>query len=99
MTQYQSAARIIKNSIAQLAFRILMEPELPITGLHWYPGRSNRTQNSPYFAVEPPIGVKDTCHMSEDWRFGRQAYDNEHTLYIELFPGFQIGVREGARSL
>jgi hypothetical protein len=99
MTQYPSAARIIKNSIAQLAFRIPMEPEPPITGLHWYPGRSNHTQNSPYFAVEPPIGVQDTRHMSEDWRFGRQASDNEHTLYIELYPGFQIGVQEGARSL
>jgi hypothetical protein len=50
-------------------------------------------------AVEPPIGIQDTRHMSEDWRFGCQASDNEHTLYIELFPGFQIGVREGARCL
>jgi hypothetical protein len=49
--------------------------------------------------VEPTIGVQDTSHMSEDWRFGRQASDNELTLYIELFPGFQIGVWEGARSL
>jgi hypothetical protein len=71
----------------------------PITGLHWYQGQSNRTQNIPYFAVEPPIGVQDTRHVSEDWRFGRQASDNEHTLYIELFPGFQIGVRETARYL
>jgi hypothetical protein len=76
-----------------------MEPEPPITGLHCYPGRSNRTQNSSYFAVEPPIGVQDSRHMSVDWRFGRQASDNEHTIYIELFPGFQIGIREGARSL
>jgi hypothetical protein len=83
MTQYPSAARIFKNSIAQLAFRIPIEPEPPITGLHWYPGRSNRTQNSPYFAVEPPVGVSD----------------NELALYIELFPGFQIGIREGARCL
>jgi hypothetical protein len=67
MTQYPSAARIIKNSIAQLEFRIPMEPEPPITGLHWYPGRSNRKQNSPYFEVEefripaicPRIGVSD----------------------------------------
>jgi hypothetical protein len=64
-----------------------MSPEPPITGLHWYPGRSNRTQHIPYFAVEPPIGVQDTRHMSEDWRFGRQA------------SGFQIGIREGARCL
>jgi hypothetical protein len=76
-----------------------MPPEQPITGLHWYPGRSNSTQNIPYFAVEPPIGVQDTGHMSEDWRSGRQASDNELTLYKELFPGFQISVREGARCL
>jgi hypothetical protein len=28
--------------------------------------------------------------MSEDWRFGRQASDNEHTLYIELFPDTKL---------
>jgi hypothetical protein len=76
-----------------------MSPEPPFTGLHWYPGRSNRTQNIPYFVVEPPIGVQDTRHMSKDWRSGRQASDNELTLYIDLFPGIQIGVREGARCL
>jgi hypothetical protein len=65
-----------------------MSPEPPITGLHWYLGRSNHPQNIPYFAVEPPIGVQDTRHMSEDWNFGRQASDNEHTLYIRAL--FQI---------
>jgi hypothetical protein len=99
MTQYPSAATIIKTSIAQLAFRIPMEPEPPITGLHWYPGRSNRTQKSPYFAVEPPVGVSDSNQSSYGWRPGFQVSDNELALYIELFPGYQIGVREGARCL
>jgi hypothetical protein len=28
--------------------------------------------------------------LSEDWRFGRQASNNEHKLYIELFPGSKL---------
>jgi hypothetical protein len=76
-----------------------MSSEAPITGLHWYLERSNRTQNIPYSALEPPIGAQDTRYMSEDWRSERQAFDNELSLYIELFPGFQIGVQLGARCL
>jgi hypothetical protein len=75
-----------------------MSSEAPITGLHWYPRRSNRTQNLAYSVVEPPIGAQDTRHMSEDWRSWRQAFNNELSLYIELLPRFQIGVRRGARA-
>jgi hypothetical protein len=57
---------------------------------------SGRIQNS---AVGTTIGALDSKHSSWDWRPGYQDSDNERIIYIALLAGFQIGIREGARSV
>jgi hypothetical protein len=57
---------------------------------------SGRIQNN---AVGTTIGAPDSKHSSKDWRSGYQDSDNEHSIYIALLTGYQIGIREGARSV
>jgi hypothetical protein len=95
ITQYPSAVRKIKKVIAQLAFRTPISSEAPIVELNWHPVRSNSTQNIPYSAVEPPIGIQDTSHMTKDWRSVHQ--DSKNVLSIHKAP-FQISNWNLARS-
>jgi hypothetical protein len=66
---------------------------VPTTGVYWHPGRSNRVQNLKYYAFESCIGTQDTNQTSKDWHTGLLECGNEHTAYIVLRSGYQIGIR------
>jgi hypothetical protein len=81
----------------QLASRILMDSCAPMTGLYWFPVRSNSIRNLPCSAVDPPIGAQDSNPLSENWRPGNQESGNEQSIYKKLLTAFQIGFLQGAR--
>jgi hypothetical protein len=76
-----------------------MESCAPITGLYWFPVRSNSISKMPFSAVDSPFGAQDTSQLSENWRPGFQECGNEPHLYTELLTGFQIGILRGAKSI
>jgi hypothetical protein len=53
---------------------------VPMTRINWYPVRSNRIQNFPFYAVESCIGTQDTNQTSEDLHTGYLECRNEHTV-------------------
>jgi hypothetical protein len=59
------------------------------------PVLSARIQNS---AVLTHIGVSDSNQLSYDWHPRFQVSDNERPEYTALIAGFQIRIRQRARS-
>jgi hypothetical protein len=76
-----------------------MESCAPITGLYWFPVRSNSIRNMHFSAVDPPIGVQDSNQLSDDWRPGNLESGNEQSIYMKLLTGFQISILRGAKSV
>jgi hypothetical protein len=85
--------------LRQLASRILLESCAPMTGLYWFPVRSNSIQNMPCSAVDPPIGAQDSNQLSESWRSGFKESGNEQSIYKKLITGYQFGILQGAKSV
>jgi hypothetical protein len=67
-----------------------------MTGLYWFPVRSNRIRNMHFSALDPLIGAQDSNHLSENWRAGNLESGNERSIYKKLLAGFQIGILRGA---
>jgi hypothetical protein len=76
-----------------------MESCAPITGLYWFPERSNSIRNLPCSAVDPPIGAQDSNQLSENWHPGNKESGNEQSIYKKLVTGYQIGILQGAKSV
>jgi hypothetical protein len=76
-----------------------MESSAPITGICWFPVRSNSIGKMHFSAVDPPIGAQDSNQLSDNWRPGNQESGNEHSIYMKLLTGFQIGILLGAKSV
>jgi hypothetical protein len=68
----------------------------PITEDYWYTVHERSHSER---AVETPIGAQGTIQSSEDWHSGYQDSGNELSIYIALIAGYQIGIRQGARSI
>jgi hypothetical protein len=76
-----------------------MESCAPITGLYWFPVRSNSTRSMHFSAVDSPIGAQDSNQVPYNWRPGKLESGNERSLYMKLLAGFQIGILQGAKSV
>jgi hypothetical protein len=76
-----------------------MESCAPMTGLYWFPVRSNSIRKLPCSAVDSPIGAQDSNQLSENWRPGNKESGNEQSIYKKLLTGFQIGILQRAKSV
>jgi hypothetical protein len=73
-----------------------MESCAPMTGLYWFPVRSNSIQNlscSAALALRipiycPKIGAQETKESG-----------NEQSIYNKLITGYQIGILQEAKSV
>jgi hypothetical protein len=65
-----------------------MESCAPMTGLYWFPVRSNSISNIHFSAADPLIGVQDYNQLSNNWRAGNQESGNERSIYKKLLAGF-----------
>jgi hypothetical protein len=65
-----------------------MESCAPMTGLQWYPVRSNSISNMLFSVVDPSIGAQDTNEVPDNWRTGNQESGNEHSVNMKLLAGY-----------
>jgi hypothetical protein len=59
-----------------------MESCAPMTGLYWFPVRSNSIQNMHLSAVDPLIGAQDSNQLSDNWHPRNQ----EQSIYMKQTP-------------